>query len=330
MIVFGFIFNCDHRTRPRHQRYEKLLKHGSMDPIPVGFVCDRTLNHGNASALYVHDEVVTVAQHWGDAVFHFMIEVLPRLATVQQRFVDQPNVKIHIITRGDRIRKGNGKGKSNRASPDGVTGVPARLRPSPTQVELLELMGFSADRVVVGPVKAKLMHVPAATTCGTPTRHQVLSLRRALLQGVRRSLALAPLDWAGLVLPPKQRRAGNVARPPPASSSSSSSEDSSAASSASSASPPPRRSTVILIHRSRSSFRAIINAAALQRALAMRYNILIFTDASRGTHVGYGGIGENENATTYYVSATGSSQAHIMGLFAHAKVGGTQKINFIL
>ena len=231
-----------------------------MDPIPVGFVCDRTLNHGNASALYVHDEVVTVAQHWGDAVFHFMIEVLPRLATVQQRFVDQPNVKIHIITRGDRSRKGNGKGKSNRASPDGVTGVPARLRPSPTQVELLELMGFSADRVVVGPVKAKLMHVPAATTCGTPTRHQVLSLRRALLQGVRRSLALAPLDWAGLVLPPKQRRAGDVARPPPASSSSSSSEDStdlaSAASSASSASPPPRRSTVILIHRSRSSFRA--------------------------------------------------------------------------
>ena len=46
-----------------------------MDPLPSGFVCDSHRDHANTSALFVHDEVVTVAQHWGDAVFHFMIEV---------------------------------------------------------------------------------------------------------------------------------------------------------------------------------------------------------------------------------------------------------------
>ena len=34
-----------------------------------------------------------------------------------------------------------------------------RVRPSQIQAELLELMGFAADRVLVGPVRAKIMWV---------------------------------------------------------------------------------------------------------------------------------------------------------------------------
>ena len=84
-----------------------------------------------------YEEVVTLAQMWGTATFHRMVEVVPRIAFIVDFLKEHPKIKLHVA-----------------GSQDG------RLK------ELLNLFGIGNHELIEGTVRAKIVYQPRPTGCG--------------------------------------------------------------------------------------------------------------------------------------------------------------------
>jgi capsular polysaccharide biosynthesis protein len=91
----------------------------------------------DAASRPLYDEVLTVTQHWGTAVFHRMVEVVPRIAVFVEFLKAHPTIKIHAPgSAADRLN------------------------------ELVRMLGLDDGRLVYGSVRAKIVYQPRATGCG--------------------------------------------------------------------------------------------------------------------------------------------------------------------
>ncbi len=90
------------------------------------------------SAKNNYDEVFSISQFWGVGFFHATVEDEIRIAPYVEFLKRYPNIKIHVNTAASFVKK------------------------------FLGQIGIESNRLVTGPVGAKILYVPAGTTCGRP------------------------------------------------------------------------------------------------------------------------------------------------------------------
>ena len=91
----------------------------------------------NLDDLPIYDEVLTITQQTIAWYYHNTIEDLPKIAPYLGFLKENPHIKIHI-TRAEFHEK------------------------------MLEYIGISKDRLVWGPLRGRIVYLPAGTTCGRP------------------------------------------------------------------------------------------------------------------------------------------------------------------
>jgi len=110
----------------------------------VLYTCERDVSPQVPHADVVYDEVFVIAQHWGVAVFHSMCEVLPRIALYRDFLQRNPQIRV-VVPEFD------GAHLSHNWY---------------LLLDLLRIVGIEDWRVVVGPVRAKVVYQPRSTMCG--------------------------------------------------------------------------------------------------------------------------------------------------------------------
>ena len=91
----------------------------------------------NTDRMPLYDEVFVIAQYWGRGVFHRMVEIMPRVVFYREFLRDNPHIPV-------------------------VAPEPPGRRLS----ELFRIIGVDDRRLVVGPVRAKVVYQPRSTECG--------------------------------------------------------------------------------------------------------------------------------------------------------------------
>ena len=86
------------------------------------------------------DEVLTIAQWWGQAYFPFQIEALPRIIPYIQFLKDNPSIKIHVPAAAlSRIGRH------------------------------FEMLGLDSSRLVMGNIRSRVVYLPQGGECGVNT-----------------------------------------------------------------------------------------------------------------------------------------------------------------
>jgi len=85
----------------------------------------------------LYNEVLVIAQFWGTAVFHRMCEIMPRIVFYREFLRDNPQISV-------------------------VAPEPPGGRLS----ELFRIVGVNDTRLIVGPVRAKVVYQPRSSKCG--------------------------------------------------------------------------------------------------------------------------------------------------------------------
>jgi hypothetical protein len=88
-------------------------------------------------------KLFVITQVYGDRIFHFIAECLPRLAFVYQELLADDEIKIHIQTKKFKFA-----------------------------TQFLQFLGFPGRRIVSGSVRAKEVYVPEGTSCGEWVRKE--------------------------------------------------------------------------------------------------------------------------------------------------------------
>ncbi len=114
------------------------------------------LTNHSASKLLFADEVFTISQRNGHAVFHMMIEDVPRIVPYVPFLRHHKQIKIHVRAK------------------------------TKLTIEMLSLLGIEKERLIDGYVRARIMYIPMGTCCGVANMFniQLLSLyyRRTISQ----------------------------------------------------------------------------------------------------------------------------------------------------
>ena len=106
------------------------------------------------------DRLVVLSQYWGENVFHFMLEVLPRLILLpKDALLAAPGVRVHVNAPVGFVR------------------------------ELLALLGIAPSRLVWGNTRARLAYMPQPNSCA----HLDRRLGNGLRTWLRAALAPQPL-----------------------------------------------------------------------------------------------------------------------------------------
>ncbi len=109
-----------------------------------------------ASRVRFADEIFVISQCFGNAVFHMMIEDVPRIVPYLPFLKQHKQIKIHVVK---KIK---------------------------LAIEMLHLLGIEKERLIDGYVRARIMYVPMGTRCGYANMFniQLLSLycRRTISQ----------------------------------------------------------------------------------------------------------------------------------------------------
>ena len=84
----------------------------------------------------IYSEVFVLTQFWGEAFFHKINEVLPRIAPYVEFLTQNPSIKLHA------------------AEEFGLTRA------------ALKFLGFAPERIITGVSRAKVVYLPQATPCG--------------------------------------------------------------------------------------------------------------------------------------------------------------------
>ena len=80
----------------------------------------------------MYNEVFIISQYWGEGIFHFAIEDLPRLAPYYEFLQANPQIYIHVTEK----------------------------------LPQFEVPGIDMKRIITGPVKAKVIYMPQGGGCG--------------------------------------------------------------------------------------------------------------------------------------------------------------------
>ncbi|CAM9211693.1 unnamed protein product [Ectocarpus sp. 8 AP-2014] len=103
------------------------------------------------------EKVVVLAQEYGQAYYHLLVENLSRITVVKDLLMENPDIKVQLF--------------------------PRFLAHQKYMRELLELVGIESDRILfVSMIHADLAIVPPSTVCGKPNAAMVNLLRHHLLQ----------------------------------------------------------------------------------------------------------------------------------------------------
>src|SRR6218665_2026273 len=90
----------------------------------------------NVDQIPMYDEIFPIAQFWGAANFHRMVEIIPRLSLYLDFLKRNPNIKILASETGGRT------------------------------AELIKILGLNESRLISGTFRAKLIYLPRSTMCG--------------------------------------------------------------------------------------------------------------------------------------------------------------------
>src|SRR6218665_2950958 len=103
----------------------------------------------NVDQIPMYDEIFPIAQFWGAANFHRMVEIIPRLSLYLDFLKRYPNIKILASETGGRT------------------------------AELITILGLNESRLISGTFRAKLIYLPRSSMCGFANVQeiQVLSLK---------------------------------------------------------------------------------------------------------------------------------------------------------
>jgi len=112
-----------------------------------------------ALAIPLYDEVFVITQHWGNSIFHRMIEIMPRVVVYRTFLRRHPDIKILAPEKDD-----------------------GRL------AELLQIIGLDPGRVVTGWVRAKVVYLPRPSMCGMASVPEVQILSSLYRQYAKKHL----------------------------------------------------------------------------------------------------------------------------------------------
>jgi len=100
-------------------------------------------NPGNINSWPTYDEIFVVSQHWGTAVFHRMVENVPRMT-----------MELDFLRSNPQIRIAAAEGDGGRMA------------------EILKIFGIDSSRLVTGSIRGKIVYQPRSTPCGTALLHE--------------------------------------------------------------------------------------------------------------------------------------------------------------
>ncbi|KAJ3089380.1 hypothetical protein HK102_006543, partial [Quaeritorhiza haematococci] len=158
--------------------YGHVLGHGYIWATSSTCDPDKLAQPPNNNNVPQYDRVFSIAQFWGDQVYHGIIECLPRLMAAYATLLRSPEVKIHI--------------------PEGY------MMP-----RWLKLLGFPSKQLVAGWVGARVAFAPEPSLhCGAPGMWQVNEFRRVLrarLEAAGAVIPLQPEEEKGIVIIRRRR-----------------------------------------------------------------------------------------------------------------------------
>lgn len=105
----------------------------------VQFGCSNNVDTrppSNVDRIPLYDEIFPIAQYWGAANFHRMVEILPRVSLCLDFLKRHPTVKILAPETGGRT------------------------------AELMKILGLNETRLIRGTARAKIAYVPRSSMCG--------------------------------------------------------------------------------------------------------------------------------------------------------------------
>jgi len=117
----------------------------------------------NVVRMPLYDEVFVIAQHWGKGMFHRMVEIMPRIVFYLEFLRDNPQIRV-------------------------VAPEPPGGRLS----ELFRIIGVDDTRLVVGPVRAKVVYQPRSSKCGFANVQESQTLSALYREYIRRTFPPQP------------------------------------------------------------------------------------------------------------------------------------------
>ena len=131
---------------------------------------------GKLSHIPCYDEMYVITQHWGNAVFHRMAEIVPRLVLCLQFLNAHPEIRILAPQAGGRMG------------------------------ELLEIIGLDKSRLVTGVARAKVVYQPRATGCGFANVQESQTLSKLYRDYIERNFPAQPRNRLILIRRSRSRR----------------------------------------------------------------------------------------------------------------------------
>ena len=135
---------------------------------------DAALRRARCAAPRSDAAVVSIAQQFGAATYHFLVEDLGRWLVARGAVPHHAHVRVAAPEHPGRARRE--RNWWQRA----IHGDRDPLRNRPQIVELLRLTGVGRARIETGPGPFRLVYAPAQSPCEGPTIHHLLALRAAL------------------------------------------------------------------------------------------------------------------------------------------------------
>ena len=129
---------------------------------------------GKLSQIPCYDEVYVITQFWGNAVFHRMVEIVPRLVLCLQFLRAHPEIRILGPEVGGSL------------------------------AQLLEIIGLDKSRLISGVTRARIVYQPRATGCGFANVQESQTLSRLYRDYIRRAFPSQPRNRLILI-----RRSGS-------------------------------------------------------------------------------------------------------------------------
>ena len=112
----------------------------------------------DVNSMTLYDEVLVIAQYWGSAVFHRMVEIMPRIVFYREFLHENPQIGVVAPEpRGGRLS------------------------------ELLRIIDVDETRLLVGPVRDKVVYQPRSSKCGFANVQESQSLGALYRDYIRRT-----------------------------------------------------------------------------------------------------------------------------------------------
>ena len=131
----------------------------------------------NVDRILLYNEVLVITQFWGTAVYHRMVEIMPRIVFYREFLRDNPHIRI--------------------VAPE---------RPGGRLSELFRIIGVDDSRLVVGPVRAKIVYQPRSSKCGFANVQESQMLSALYCEYITRIFPLQPRNKLLLIRRSGMRR----------------------------------------------------------------------------------------------------------------------------